>query len=219
MGNYVIVDDPQRSEGWFRARLGRLTGSRAADMLSSIKTGEAAARRNLRTQLVLERLTGKSGPNDITTPAMQRGIDLEPIARAAYEARQQTRVLESPFLQHTSLLAGCSPDGILGSLEAPAGIIEIKCPGAAIHLQNLRTQFPAYEYEKQILHNLWITGAECCDFISYHPDFPAPLDLMVTTVWRDEHAVGEYEYKARVFLMEVDRELAELQEMMEARAA
>ena len=59
MRNFAIVAASQRSEPWFQARLGRLTGSRASDMLASIHKGEAAARRDLRSQLVLERLTGQ----------------------------------------------------------------------------------------------------------------------------------------------------------------
>ena len=57
MHNFICIEAAQRSEAWHLARLGRLTGSRAADMLARIKTGEAAARRDLRTQLVCERVT------------------------------------------------------------------------------------------------------------------------------------------------------------------
>jgi hypothetical protein len=55
--SFTVVMAEQRSPEWFAARLGRLTGSRAADMLATIKSGEAAARRDLRVQLVVERLT------------------------------------------------------------------------------------------------------------------------------------------------------------------
>ena len=58
MRNFTIVEAEQRTPAWFAARAGRLTASRAKDMLAAIKTGEAAARRDLRIQLVVERLTG-----------------------------------------------------------------------------------------------------------------------------------------------------------------
>ena len=56
--SFSIVNAPQRSPEWFAARAGRLTGSMAGDMLATIKSGEAAARRDYRLQLALERLTG-----------------------------------------------------------------------------------------------------------------------------------------------------------------
>jgi hypothetical protein len=83
---FAIVEAEQRSEAWFRARAGRLTGSRAGDMLATIKSGEAAARRDLRTQLVVERLTGQPQEDAYVNAAMQWGIDHEAEAFAAYEA-------------------------------------------------------------------------------------------------------------------------------------
>ena len=47
----------QRTEEWHKARLGKVTASRVADVLAKIKTGEAAARKNYKMELVVQRLT------------------------------------------------------------------------------------------------------------------------------------------------------------------
>src|SRR4051812_22312832 len=85
-GVVIMLCTEQRVPEWYQARVGRLTGSSAADMLARIKTGEAAARRDLRMRLVCERLTGQAQEDTYVSPAMQHGIDMEDAAFAAYEA-------------------------------------------------------------------------------------------------------------------------------------
>jgi hypothetical protein len=94
-------------------------------MLATIKSGEAAARRDLRMQLVCERLTGFPQEDGYVNAAMQRGIDLESTALAAYEAITGTLALTTGFLSHTSLLAGCSLDGHVGDYDT---VVSLKCP-------------------------------------------------------------------------------------------
>ena len=208
---FTVLDVPQRSEAWHTARLGRLTGSRAADMLATLKGGgEAAGRRNLRVQLVLDRLTGVSQENGFVSAAMQAGIDREPEALAQYEALTGQLVTPTGFLEAKGLLAGCSLDGHVGDFE---GIIEIKCPLAATHLETLKTGLVPGEYLKQITHNLWVTGAQWCDWLSYHPAFPEPLQSKLVRVVRDEAAILAYDRAARAFLAEVQTELDAIRTM------
>jgi len=202
--SFTVIDAEQRSEAWRTARLGRLTGSRAADMLATIKSGEAAARRDYRMQLVCERLTGRSQEDGFISPAMQRGVDCEPLALRAYEA---TGVLlqRSGFLAHDRYMAGCSLDGHVGEY---AGIVEIKCPKSATHLKYLRAGVVPSEHLPQITHNLWITGAAWCDFVSFDDRFDADLSLFLVRVLRDEHAIAGYARQALAFLAEVEAEHA-----------
>lgn len=208
--NFTVIDAEQRSPAWFAARLGRLTGSRAADMLATIKSGEAAARRDLRMQLVCERLTGQLQEETFINAAMQRGIDCEPLAFAAYEAKTGQMVQRTGFLAHTEHLAGCSLDGHVGEFD---GLIELKCPKSSTHLKYLRAGVVPSEHVPQITHNLWITGARWCDFVSYDDRFPEPLSLFVVRVTRDEKAIAVYESFARAFLAEVDREVSAIATM------
>jgi len=204
---FRIVDVPQRSPEWFAARLGRLTSSRADDMLATLKSGkgEAAGRRNLRVQLVLERLTNRSQERtSFQSEAMQNGIEREADAYAAYEALTGRMLQSTGFLSADQLMVGCSLDGHVGDFE---GLIEIKCPLAATHLEYLKTGIVPGEYLKQIMHALWITGAQWCDWMSFEPDFPEPLRAKIVRVPRSAVDIDSYEAAALTFLAEVRREL------------
>jgi predicted phage-related endonuclease len=207
MRNFTIIEAEQRSPGWFTARLGRLTGSRAKDMLATIQKGEAAARRDLRTQLVVERLTGQCQEDPYVNAVMEWGIDHEADAFAAYEAQSGNLVRRTGFLTHTDLMVGCSLDG---DVEDFAGVVEIKCPKSATHYGYLKAQSVPANHLPQIHHNLWVTGASWCDFVSYDPRMPEGLRLFVRRVPRIDLDILAYEKCAQKFLTEVDEECAAL---------
>jgi hypothetical protein len=214
MPEYVELTATQRTPEWLAARCGRLTSTGAPDMVARIKTGEAAARRDLRTRLVVERLTGIPVENGYRSADMQWGIDHEAEARHAYEAETGRVVREVGFLAHPELLAGCSPDGLIGT----DGILEIKCPKSATHLMTLRSRVIPVEYLPQIHHALWITGRTWGDFVSFDPRFPAPLQLVIVRLVLPIEQRRAYELVVRLFLSEVDREFAEVQHLLPAAA-
>lgn len=207
MKPFTVIEAEQRSPEWFMARLGRLTGSRAADMLATIKSGEAAARRDLRVQLVCERLTQTLQEDAFVNAAMQRGIDMEPAAFAAYEALTGSVAQRTGFLAHDTLAIGCSLDGHVGDFE---GLLEVKCPKSATHLGYLRGGVVPAAYVPQIAHNLFVSGAKWADFLSYDDRFPGSLQTFLVRVERDESAIEAYAAKALAFLAEVDAEVAAL---------
>ncbi len=203
MRQFNVIDAPQRSDAWFVARAGRLTGSVAAAMLAKIGKGEAAGRRNLRLKLVLERLTGRTQENDFVSPAMQAGIDREPAAFATYEAITGAVVQRTGFLSHTTHMAGCSLDGHLGDFEK---LLSIKCRQPSAHMDCLRSGKVPSDAMAQIRHELWITGAAAHDYFSWNPDFPDALQSRILTVTRTEADIPGYEAEALAFLAEVDGE-------------
>lgn len=174
-------------------------------MLATIKTGEAAARRDLRTQLVVERLTGQPQEDCYVNGAMQWGLDHEAEAFAAYESHSGNLVRRTGFLMHMDLMVGCSLDG---DVDDFAGIVEIKCPKSATHYGYLKSGEVPAGHKPQILHNLWVSGAEWCDFVSYDPRFPDERRLFVVRVPRVELDVLAYAKTAEKFLAEVDAECA-----------
>lgn len=204
---FTLHELEQRSDEWRSIRVGRLTASRAHDMLATIKTGESAARRKLRTQLVIERLTGKSAEREYQSNAMRYGIEQEEAARLAYEILTG-RLLESVgFCSHHELLAGCSLDGYCDDFT---GIIEVKCPESHTHYEYLKTGKVPRDYLAQITHALWITGAEWCDWLSYDDAWPEQYRAKLVRVLRADVNIVSYETAARAFLEEVDREVAAL---------
>jgi hypothetical protein len=205
---FTVLNAPQRSTEWFAARVGRLTGSVASDMLATIKTGEAAGRRNLRTKLVVERLTGLPQEDGFVNAAMTWGIEHEADAFAAYEAHSGSVVRRTGFLCADALMVGCSLDG---DVDGFGGIIELKCPQSATHLGYLKDGKVPSNHLPQILHNLWVTGAAWCDFVSYDPRFPEHLRLFVVRVPRVEIDILAYSKQAEKFLAEVDEEVKALE--------
>ncbi len=202
--DFTVVEAEQRSPEWFAARLGRLTGSRAADMLATIKSGEAAARRDLRVQLVCERLTQTLQEDSFINAAIQRGIDCEPLAFAAYESLTGQMAQRTGFLAHDTLAIGCSLDGHVGDFD---GLVEVKCPKSATHLKYLRAGVVPSDYLPQITHNLWVTGAAFCDFLSFDDRFPPQLQTFLVRHERDEQQISSYALSANLFLKEVAAEV------------
>lgn len=201
---FTVVEAEQRSQEWFMARLGRLTGSRAADMLATIKSGEAAARRDLRMQLVCERLTQTLQEDAFVNAAMQRGIECEPLAFSAYESLTGNVAHRTGFLAHNTLAIGCSLDGHIGDF---AGILEVKCPKSATHLGYLKAGKVPAAYLPQITHNLWVTGAAWCDFLSFDDRFPPALQTVLIRHDRNEQEIASYALAAGLFLAEVAAEV------------
>jgi hypothetical protein len=208
---FTICDAPQREPDWFRARLGKLTGSCAGDMLAKGRgSEESTKRRDLRIRLALERITGQAQEDGYVNAHMQRGIEMEPLAFAAYEAHTGQMVSRSGFLSLNGVEAGCSLDGHVGDFE---GIVELKVPKSATHYGYLLGGVPPSDYLPQITHNLWITGSAWCDFMSFDDRFPAHLRVFLVRVRREDVDLAGYEQKALAFLAEVDRQVEAIQTM------
>ena len=198
----------QRTDSWFEARLGRATASNFGKVLAKIKTGEAADRRNYRAQLVIERLTGNR-QEGYSNAAMQWGTEQEPFARIAYMADRGMDVQEAGFIQHETLMAGCSPDGLIGA----DGLIEIKCPVSATHIETLKTQHMPIEHMAQVQGQMWIAGRDWCDFVSYDPRMPDKLQMFVQRIPRDEQYIKALAFEIERFLEEVAAEVTALRKI------
>lgn len=208
--SFTVITAPQRSSEWFAARLGRVTGTAASDVLATIKSGEAAARRDLRARLVAERLSQTPQEDVFVNEAMAWGVAHEDEARIAYELHSGFQVQETGFLAHNDLMAGVSLDGHIGDY---VGLIEIKAPKTATHLQTLREGIPA-RHMAQLTHALWmVPQADYLDFVSYDPRLPERLRLVVHRVMRHDVDVTGYGMKLLKFLEEVDAEVAALRTM------
>jgi hypothetical protein len=210
---FQIVEAEQRSEAWYAARVGKLTGSVAGEMLARTKTGWSTSRRNLLLRLVLERLTGKSMERNFTTQAIEAGIEREPLAVAAFEALTGQLVQTTGFLQHATLPAGCSLDGHLGEFET---LLSIKCRQPNAHLEFLRTGKIPHDALTQMRHELWLTGASRHTYFSFNPDFPEPLQSRLVTLSATDLDPAGYDLDVRAFLAEVDAELDAVRSMTEA---
>lgn len=196
----------QGSAEWKALRLGKVTASRVADVVAKTKSGYSAGRANYMAQLIAERLTGTPAES-YTNAAMQHGTETEPEARAAYEFYQGVTVAEVAFVPHPKIdQAGCSPDGLVDG----GGLVEIKCPQTATHLETLLGQAVPSKYETQMQFQMACTGRDWCDFVSYDPRMPENMRLFIKRVARDDKRIAELESEIAAFLLEMAVKLSQL---------
>ena len=202
-----ILELTQGSTEWLQARAGKVTASRINDVMAKIKTGESAARKDYKAQIVAEILTGKPHEDGFTNEAMRWGTDNEPFARAAYEIATGAMVDQCGLVLHPTIERGAaSPDGLVG----PFSLVEIKCPKTATHLQYLVDGKVPTHYQPQMLWQMACTGRDWCDFVSFDPRLPDHLQLFIRRFNRDQKRIDEIESEVRAFLAEVDAILAAL---------
>lgn len=205
----------QGSDAWKQLRLGRVTASRVADVVAKTKTGVSAMRGNYMAQLICERLTGVVADSYVSA-AMANGTETEPEARAAYCFYQGADVQEVAFILHPKIeQAGCSPDGLIGD----KGMVEIKSPQPAAHLETLLDQAVPTKYLTQIMWQLACTGRAWCDYVSYNPSFPEHMRLFIKRVERDDARIHELEKEVAGFLLEMAVKLAQLNSLYGEREA
>jgi putative phage-type endonuclease len=199
----------QGSEAWFQARLGKATGSRIADIIAKTKTGYATSRENYMAQLVCERMTQKVAES-YSNSAMAWGTETEPLARAAYEVKTGLTVDQVGFVDHPTIaMTGASPDGLVGE----SGMIEIKCPNTATHIDTLLSSKVPTKYLTQMTWQMCCTGRHWTDFVSYDPRLPENLQLFIKRVEYDPKYASELEQEVIRFLDEVDGKIKQLEKL------
>ena len=191
----------QGTDAWRMQRCGKATASRISDIIAKTKSGPSASRKNYAAQLVCERLTG-TVEETYTSKEMAWGTEKEPEARAAYAFlyADGQEVTTAGFVGHPTIaMAGASPDGYVGA----DGLLEIKCPSSATHIDTLLHGTIKGEYITQMQWQMACTGRQWCDFISFDPRLPDSLALFVKRIPRDPKFIIELETEVSAFLREV----------------
>jgi putative phage-type endonuclease len=192
----------QGSPEWLALRAGKITGSRVGDALRKNKDGSfSASRKDYAFDVALERITGESQSPDLSNvKAVQDGKTREPEARDLYSFMTGNDVQQVAFATHDAMsFFGASPDGLIGD----DGVLEIKAPTAKKHLQYILGGTVPAEYLYQVMAELSCTGRVWCDFVSYHPSFPAESRIFIKRYVRDEKRMMELEKAVEVFELEV----------------
>jgi putative phage-type endonuclease len=204
-------DIVQGSDAWHMMRLGKVTASRVADVVAKTKSGYSASRANYAAQLITERLT-LTPTETFVNAAMQWGTDMEPEARSAYEFYRAEEVEQVSFINHPTIGdAGASPDGLVGT----DGIVEIKCPITATHIDTLTGRVAPAKYITQMQGQMACTGRKWCDFVSYDPRMPESMRFFCVRVERDNDLIAELEAEVIKFLGEVRAKVDELKRLYE----
>jgi predicted phage-related endonuclease len=187
-------------------RCGWLGASSMGDIMAKTQKGAwAASRYNVLARLMCERLTGVH-IDTFSNFHMDRGNELEPLNRAAYELRTGAFVDITAFIPHPTIeYWGASPDGLVGD----DGVFEAKCLNAANHLEILRTG-DVSKYLPQVQTQMLVTGRAWADLCFFHPDFPEHLQHVVKRVEADAEFQKLLTQAATIFLAEVQEALDEL---------
>ena len=202
-----MSDVVQGSDAWRQMRLGKVTASRVVDVAVKTKTGGwGASRANYQAELIAERLSGVPAEK-FTNAAMQWGTENEAAARREYGYRQGVSVEEVPFVPHPRiLLSGASPDGLVGA----DGLVEIKCPNTATHIDTLLAGTVPGKYVTQMQWQMACTERQWCDFVSYDPRLPDDMAFFCKRVERDQLYITQLEEMVAEFLAELDAKVEAL---------
>lgn len=205
----------QGSPEWLAQRVGKVTASRMGDLMARTKSGWGAGRANYAAELLVERLTGLPTPRFIND-AMRWGTEQEPYARAAYEQAFGVDVLQTGLVDHPEIdMAAASPDGLIGD----DGLLEVKCPLTATHVDALLGAPIPDAYRLQMQWQMACTGRAWCDFASFDPRLPEEMRLHVRRVPRDTSLIVDLETEVAAFIREIDEKVAKLTSLYQHKEA
>lgn len=210
-----MAEIEQGSAEWLAIRCGKVTASRVADVIAKTKTGYGASRANYMAELIAERLTGAPAEKFISGP-MAWGTEKEPEARALYEFLTDAEVSQVGFVPHPTISdSGASPDGLVSD----DGLVEIKCPNTATHIDTLLGQSIPAKYETQMQWQMACTGRQWCDFVSYDPRMPDNMRMFVRREARNDAMIAEISEEVGKFLAELDAKVEALLSLYERKEA
>ena len=192
-----ILNAPQNSEDWYKARLGIPTASRFSDIMAG---GRGLTRATYMNELLSEWMSGRKA-SSFSNHHMERGHRLEPEAAAQYAFEREADLYEVGFVVDHELRVGCSPDRLVGA----EGLLEIKCPLGKSVIEAIMAGTTGKKYLAQVQGQMWITGYDWCDLVLYSPGHP----LFVERIERDEELIDQLADKVKQFNDELsDRRLA-----------
>lgn len=195
-----VLECEQRSPIWLSARSGKPTGSAFSNIVTPTgKPVKGEKRQTYLCKLLQERVTGILHDNAPPSVDIERGIRLEPAARAWYEIESGDTVRQVGFVMHESRKWGVSPDGLIDARNTG---LEIKCPGPTMHVRNsLLPTFPPM-YTVQIQACMWVCERDTWQFVMYTEDHG--LRSVVATVEKDEKMHAAFREELPKFCAELD---------------
>ena len=196
-----ILNLEQGSDEWFSARLGVPTASRFKDIVTPAKGDKSTSYKGYMYELIAERLT-KDRENFFKSEWMERGNEIEPLARASYEFMHEVEVQQVGMIFNDEMTIGISPDGLIGD----AGGLEIKCPKPSTVVKYMLDGGLPLEYKPQVMGSLWISGREWWDFLAFHPS----MDFYQIRVYRDEEYIKKMNQHITDFVDELQNNYEKL---------
>lgn len=194
----------QGSPEWDAARLGKITASKISDVLAG---GKGITRQKYMDELIVERLTGHP-TEGYTSAAMERGKEVEALARVAYVFYKDAEIELVGFVDHPKLkMCGASPDGLIGD----DGLVEFKCPDTSTLIAARLGKNPPKTYRDQMQFQMACTEKLWCDLVFFDPRMPENLALFTRRFARDDEYIRDMELAIDAFQGELKARLVRLQ--------
>jgi len=187
-----IINCDQGTEEWFAARCG-IPSSSNFDKIVTTKGEPSKQAEKYGYKLAGEAIAGKA-EETYKNSAMERGTILEDEARQLYQIVNDVEVEQVGFCKLEGF--GCSPDGLVGD----KGMLEIKCPMMATHVEYLLKGKMPTTYFQQVQGQLLVMGREWCDFMSYYPGIK-PFAIRVE---RDEKFLALLKLELKLFCLNLE---------------
>lgn len=195
------MTDLQRTDEWFADKCGNM-GCSPLDTLM-IKKRPSATRETLIAEKVAERLTGRF-IQGFKSAAMENGELTEKEGLGRYAFERDVSITAVGFIRHPTIVGfGASCDGLIG--DEGEGLIELKCPQIKQHIATLMGGKIAQGYIYQMQGQMSVTGRHWCDWVSYNPDLPLDMQIVIRRIDRDDSMIADLEREVGIFLKEVER--------------
>jgi len=178
---FKFIDVEQNTDEWLALRGGKLTSSKMGCVMANLGKAFGLPAKKYAVNIAIEQITGNPIASTFSNEHMERGHNEEPIARMLYEREMFCTVSNGGFFE--SDFIGCSPDGLVND----DGVIEIKSVIAPVHFDSIKRNTVDPSYKWQCIANLYFTGREWIDFVSFCADFPAGKQLFIHRMFRTEY--------------------------------
>ena len=203
-----LLDMEQGSQKWLSARLGIITGSKAHLLLVNGKAGHGLGDGaiTLMYELIAERFMGYSDKPFKGNADTERGHELEPVVADYYQQMYGiTPHKMGIILNHADLVGdnvGASPDRLVGD----DGGLEIKTRQGSLQAKLLDTGDIGKDHLAQVQFNLWVSGREYWDYMSFCDGMP----FFNKRFYPDIAMHQVFETKARIFYEVLNEKMAKM---------
>ena len=187
----IITELEQGSPEWLAIRMGIVTASNMGSLLVNGKgeSGFGADAFSYMNTLIGERITQEIADPFTGNRHTERGHELEPKARALYEAQTDLACRQVAIILNKG--CGYSPDSLVGDV----GLNEIKTKLPKYQIEVILSDEVPKDHVAQCQAGLWLSEREWIDFISYWPGMP----LFVKRMHRDEAMIRKMDERVKTF--------------------
>jgi|GEM_PF-1676954 len=187
----------QQTEEWFSLRAASIGGSKISKVSQAPSTSGYKTYLN---QFISEMITGVKYRDPYTNRFMDMGVKREPGAAMYYSLKNPDVDIEFPGMVTMDEHRHVSPDFTIGLTDDGCERVgEIKSVIPTTHIATGRSMQVPTGYRRQCNWEMFICGADICDFISWCPEIKS-RPMIVIPYSMDKKLIGEMRKAADKFI-------------------